>query len=156
MAGWAATSRTGEASGRGQNRTGDTRISRAFRPTVFSACFAKRKQLRATSRRAGRVSYVHDGPKIFEPLAKRMAEIPALTVTICPDIQRAWNDPTPSVDPVENERAVPKSASPVFIGVFAAIRPLGSPTSRISSPFRSPDVRRPSQARFLGRSVARA
>jgi len=41
---------------------------------------------------------VHDGRKIFEPLAKRMAKIPGLSVTFCLDIQRAWNDPTPSAD----------------------------------------------------------
>ena len=41
---------------------------------------------------------VHDGRKIFEPLARRMEEIPGLAVTICLDIQRAWNDPTPSAD----------------------------------------------------------
>jgi phosphatidylserine/phosphatidylglycerophosphate/cardiolipin synthase-like enzyme len=41
---------------------------------------------------------VHDGRKIFEPLARRMAEVPGLAVTICLDIQRAWNDPTPSAD----------------------------------------------------------
>ena len=29
------------ASGRGRNRTGDTRIFRAFRQTAFSACFAE-------------------------------------------------------------------------------------------------------------------
>jgi len=27
-----------------------------------------------------------------------MAEVPGLAVTICLDIQRAWNDPTPSAD----------------------------------------------------------
>jgi phosphatidylserine/phosphatidylglycerophosphate/cardiolipin synthase-like enzyme len=41
---------------------------------------------------------VHDGRKIFEPLAKRMEEVPGLAVTLCLDIQRAWNDPTPSAD----------------------------------------------------------
>lgn len=41
---------------------------------------------------------VHDGRKIFEPLARRMTEIPGLSVKFCLDIQRAWNDPTPSVD----------------------------------------------------------
>jgi phosphatidylserine/phosphatidylglycerophosphate/cardiolipin synthase-like enzyme len=41
---------------------------------------------------------VHDGRKIFEPLARRMEEIPGLAVTICLDIQRTWNDPTPSAD----------------------------------------------------------
>lgn len=41
---------------------------------------------------------VHDGRRIFEPLAKRLAEVPGITVTICLDIQRAWNDPTPSAD----------------------------------------------------------
>jgi phosphatidylserine/phosphatidylglycerophosphate/cardiolipin synthase-like enzyme len=41
---------------------------------------------------------VYDGRKIFEPLARRMAEVPGLAVTICLDIQRAWNDPTPSAD----------------------------------------------------------
>lgn len=41
---------------------------------------------------------VHDGRKIFEPLAKRMADVPGLEVTFCLDIQRAWNDPTPSAD----------------------------------------------------------
>jgi len=44
---------------------------------------------------------VHDGRKIFEPLARRMADIPDLAVTICLDIQRAWNDPTPSADLVD-------------------------------------------------------
>ena len=41
---------------------------------------------------------VHDGRKIFEPLAKRMADVPGLAVTFCLDIQRAWNDPTPPAD----------------------------------------------------------
>lgn len=41
---------------------------------------------------------VYDGRKIFEPLARRMAEVPGLAVTICLDIQRAWNDPTPSAE----------------------------------------------------------
>jgi len=41
---------------------------------------------------------VHDGRKIFEPLARRMADVPGLAVTFCLDIQRAWNDPTPSSD----------------------------------------------------------
>ncbi len=41
---------------------------------------------------------VHDGRRIFEPLARRMAELPGLAVTICLDIQRAWNDPTPAAD----------------------------------------------------------
>ena len=41
---------------------------------------------------------VHDGRRIFEPLARRMAEVPGLAVTICLDIQRTWNDPTPSAD----------------------------------------------------------
>jgi phosphatidylserine/phosphatidylglycerophosphate/cardiolipin synthase-like enzyme len=41
---------------------------------------------------------VHDGRKIFEPLALRMAEVPNLAVTMCLDIQRAWNDPTPPAD----------------------------------------------------------
>jgi phosphatidylserine/phosphatidylglycerophosphate/cardiolipin synthase-like enzyme len=41
---------------------------------------------------------VHDGRRIFEPLAKRMAEVAGLTVTVCLDIQRVWNDPTASAD----------------------------------------------------------
>jgi len=41
---------------------------------------------------------VHDGRRIFEPLARRMAEVPNLAVTMCLDIQRAWNDPTPPAD----------------------------------------------------------
>jgi phosphatidylserine/phosphatidylglycerophosphate/cardiolipin synthase-like enzyme len=41
---------------------------------------------------------VYDGRKIFEPLARRMAEVPGLAVTICLDIQRTWNDPTPPAD----------------------------------------------------------
>lgn len=41
---------------------------------------------------------VHDGRKVFEPVARRMEEIPGLAVTICLDIQRVWNDPTPSAD----------------------------------------------------------
>jgi phosphatidylserine/phosphatidylglycerophosphate/cardiolipin synthase-like enzyme len=41
---------------------------------------------------------VHDGRKIFEPLARRMAEVPGLAVTICLDIQRTWNDPTPPAE----------------------------------------------------------
>jgi hypothetical protein len=39
---------------------------------------------------------VHDGRRIFEPLARRMEEVPGLAVTVCLDIQRAWNDPTPA------------------------------------------------------------
>lgn len=41
---------------------------------------------------------VHDGRKIFEPLARRMEQIPGLAVMVCLDIQRAWNDPTPAGD----------------------------------------------------------
>lgn len=41
---------------------------------------------------------VHDGKRLFEPLARRMAEVPGLAVTFCLDIQRAWNDPTPAAD----------------------------------------------------------
>lgn len=41
---------------------------------------------------------VYDGRKIFEPLARRMVEVPGLAVTICLDIQRVWNDPTPSAE----------------------------------------------------------
>jgi len=41
---------------------------------------------------------VYDGRKIFEPLARRMVEVPGLAVTICLDIQRGWNDPTPSAE----------------------------------------------------------
>jgi phosphatidylserine/phosphatidylglycerophosphate/cardiolipin synthase-like enzyme len=41
---------------------------------------------------------VYDGKKLFEPLARRMAEVPNLAVTFCLDIQRAWNDPTPSAE----------------------------------------------------------
>lgn len=41
---------------------------------------------------------VHDGKKLFEPLARRMDEIPSLTATFCLDIQRTWNDPTPAAE----------------------------------------------------------
>jgi phosphatidylserine/phosphatidylglycerophosphate/cardiolipin synthase-like enzyme len=41
---------------------------------------------------------VYDGKKLFEPLARRMDEVPNLAVTFCLDIQRAWNDPTPSAE----------------------------------------------------------
>jgi phosphatidylserine/phosphatidylglycerophosphate/cardiolipin synthase-like enzyme len=41
---------------------------------------------------------VYDGKKLFEPLARRMQEIPGLGVTFCLDIQRAYTDPTPSAE----------------------------------------------------------
>jgi phosphatidylserine/phosphatidylglycerophosphate/cardiolipin synthase-like enzyme len=41
---------------------------------------------------------VYDGKKIFEPLARRMEEVSGLAVTFCLDIQRVWNDPTPSAE----------------------------------------------------------
>jgi hypothetical protein len=52
------------SSGRGRNRTGDTRIFRAFRQTVFSACFAERNQLL---------------PALRE-IAKHRDEVPKITV----------------------------------------------------------------------------
>lgn len=41
---------------------------------------------------------VHNGRKLFEPLAQRMAEMPALTVTFCLDIARAYQDATPAAE----------------------------------------------------------
>ena len=51
-------------SGQGRNRTGNTRIFRAFRQTVFSACFAQRNQLL---------------PALRE-IAKHRDEVPKITV----------------------------------------------------------------------------
>ncbi|MDW8214335.1 MAG: DISARM system phospholipase D-like protein DrmC [Roseiflexaceae bacterium] len=37
----------------------------------------------------------HDGPRIFETLARRMEQRPDLSVTLLLNIQRRWGDPTP-------------------------------------------------------------
>jgi len=67
-------------------------------PTADTAA-VMRTLISQASREVILVGYaVHDGRKIFEPLARRMAEVPGLAVTICLDIQRAWHDPTPSAD----------------------------------------------------------
>lgn len=39
---------------------------------------------------------IHNGKRLFEPLAKRMEQIPTIDVTFCLDIPRQLNDPTPS------------------------------------------------------------
>jgi hypothetical protein len=39
---------------------------------------------------------VHNGKRLFEPLAGRMEQIPSLDVTFCLDIPRQFNDPTPT------------------------------------------------------------
>ena len=39
---------------------------------------------------------IHNGKRLFEPLAGRMEQIPSLDVTFCIDIQRQFNDPTPA------------------------------------------------------------
>lgn len=39
---------------------------------------------------------VHNGQRVFAPVAERMAERPDLEVTLCLDTQRAWGDETPS------------------------------------------------------------
>jgi hypothetical protein len=39
---------------------------------------------------------IHNGKRLFEPLAKRMEQLPALAVTFCLDIPRPFNDPTPA------------------------------------------------------------
>lgn len=41
---------------------------------------------------------VYNGRKLFEPLARRMAEVPALKVRFCLDIARQHNDATPAAD----------------------------------------------------------
>jgi phosphatidylserine/phosphatidylglycerophosphate/cardiolipin synthase-like enzyme len=41
---------------------------------------------------------VYNGKKLFEPLARRMAEVPTLSVTLCLDIARVPNDANPSAD----------------------------------------------------------
>ncbi|MFM7076953.1 MAG: DISARM system phospholipase D-like protein DrmC [Planctomycetaceae bacterium] len=41
---------------------------------------------------------VHNGKRLFEPLAGRMEQVPSLAVTFCLDIPRAYNDPTPAKD----------------------------------------------------------
>ena len=67
-------------------------------PTADTAAVMRTLVSQAT-REVVLVGYaVHDGRRIFEPLAKRMAEVAGLTVTVCLDIQRAWNDPTASAD----------------------------------------------------------
>ena len=38
---------------------------------------------------------IYNGKRLFEPLARRMEEIPGLEVTFCLDIPRQYNDPTP-------------------------------------------------------------
>jgi len=43
---------------------------------------------------------VHNGKRLFEPLARRMEEIPGLEVTFCLDIRCEYNDPTPPADVV--------------------------------------------------------
>lgn len=40
----------------------------------------------------------HNGPRVFETLAQRMAQRPDLTVTLLLNIQRRWGDPTPGDD----------------------------------------------------------
>lgn len=55
--------------------------------------------VRSANREILLVGYaIHDGKRLFEPLARRMAEVPGLAVTFCLDIQRAWNDPTPAAE----------------------------------------------------------
>lgn len=67
-------------------------------PTADTAAVMRTLVLQA-EREVILVGYaVHDGRRIFEPLARRMQDIPALAVTFCLDIQRAWNDPTPPAD----------------------------------------------------------
>jgi phosphatidylserine/phosphatidylglycerophosphate/cardiolipin synthase-like enzyme len=41
---------------------------------------------------------VYNGRKLFEPLAKRMAEVPALSVRFCLDIARQHNDATAAAE----------------------------------------------------------
>jgi phosphatidylserine/phosphatidylglycerophosphate/cardiolipin synthase-like enzyme len=41
---------------------------------------------------------VYNGRKLFEPLARRMAEVPALTVRFCLDIARQQNNAMPAAD----------------------------------------------------------
>lgn len=67
-------------------------------PTADTAAMMQ-TLVRAASREILLVGYaVHDGKRLFEPLARRMAEEPRLAVTLCLDIQRAWNDPTPAAE----------------------------------------------------------
>lgn len=55
--------------------------------------------VRSANREILLVGYaIHDGKRLFEPLARRMAEVPGLAATFCLDIQRAWNDPTPAAE----------------------------------------------------------
>ncbi|MEX0669182.1 MAG: DISARM system phospholipase D-like protein DrmC [Pirellulales bacterium] len=67
-------------------------------PTADTAA-VMRTLVAQASREVILVGYaVYDGKKLFEPLARRMEEVPDLAVTFCLDIQRAWNDPTPAAD----------------------------------------------------------